>query len=146
MKFTQLRPDFCRLTLCFTLTKSSPSILERPACRLFKSGASGCVIYPVTLPYSICSSDFYINLVLYYGWVNAALRNVNVLSSNFCLVLMNVDVVLMGRCSLFICIYNIQRCKMNHVFLEVAVCTWVFLQNSTSYSRYWLYFVSTYFI
>lgn len=136
-----------RLILCFMWTKSSLSILERPACRLFKSGASGYVIYPVTLPYSICSNDFYINLFVYYGWVNAALRNVNVLPSNFCLVLMNIDVVLKGGWSLFICVcITCRGVKMNPMFLERAVYTWIFLQNSASYSGYWLYFLSAYFI
>lgn len=83
--------------IVFYTNKSSPSLLERLACRLFKSRALGCVVYPVTLPYSICSSDFYINLFVHYGCVNATLKNVNVLHSDFCLVLMNIDVVLMGH-------------------------------------------------
>lgn len=100
MKFTQVWPDFHRFTMCLMWTKSSSKIWKS------FSGMGPQVILLILSPCLIAFAPvfFYINLFVYCRWVNAALRNVIVLPSNLCLVLVNVDTVLMGGWSLFICI------------------------------------------
>lgn len=62
------------------------------------SGVRPQVILLILSPCLIAFAQvfFYINLFVYCRTVNAAVRNVNVLPSNLCLVLVNVDIVLMG--------------------------------------------------